>query len=172
MLPVDRYARYARTHVVLNVGIHDIDLALWYLPGDVIRVTALERNVQGGGTPDVVWAILETDAGGIAVIELLWLVPERSGVFLESSTEVVGSRGIGIVRQPGDGLSLWLEDGPSLPDTTLMPTIAGSVGGALREELGYFARCVMTAVAPTWVTGEDGIRALDVALRVRDAARG
>ena len=53
LLPVDRYATYERTHIALNVGVHDIDLALWLMDDDVTDVVAFERNIQGGGTPDL-----------------------------------------------------------------------------------------------------------------------
>jgi len=170
LLPVDRYAAYDRTHIVLNVGVHDLDLLLWYMDDDVTRVSAFQRNIQGGGTPDLVWAVLEFARGGLGVLNLQWLVPERTGVFLESLTEVTGSRGMATVRQPGDGISLWERDGPSFPDTTLSTSIAGSASGALREELTYFARCVLRNEAPTWVTAGDGLRSLELAIRVRDAA--
>jgi predicted dehydrogenase len=170
LLPVDRYAAYDRTHIVLNVGVHDIDLVLWLMDDEPIRVTALERNIQGGNTPDLVWSLIEFARGGIGVINLQWLVPERSGVFLESLTEVTGSAGMGSVRMPGDGLSLWGREGRSTPDTSLVTSIAGSASGALREELAYFARCVIRSEAPTWVTPGDGLRALELAMRVREAA--
>jgi predicted dehydrogenase len=170
MLPVDRFATYQRTHVMLNVGVHDLDLALWYLGGEVERVTAVERRVQGGATPDLVWAVLELAGGALAVVAVLWLLPTRSGVFVESLTEVTGTRGMATVRQPGDGLSLWLRDGPVAPDTTLAPVIAGDLTGALRDELQEFARCVIAGRSPTRVTPEDGLRALEVAHRVVAAA--
>lgn len=170
LLPVDRYATYDRTHVMANVGVHDIDLALWYMPGDVERVTTFERNIQGGGTPDVVWSVMEFDHGGIAVVTVLWLVPSKSGVFLDSLTEVAGTHGMGAVRQPGDGLTLWLQDGPQVPDMTLAPIIDGGLMGALRDELAYFAQCVLLGSHPRRVTGADGIRALEVALRIQTDA--
>jgi hypothetical protein len=138
---------------------------------EVVSVSAFERYVQGGATPDLLWAVLEFARGGIAVVNLQWLVPERTGVFLESMTEVTGARGMATVRQPGDGLSVWGPTGPRLPDTTLVPSIAGALGGALREELNYFARCVLRGATPTWVTPADGVRSLDIAIRVRDSAR-
>jgi predicted dehydrogenase len=42
--------------------------------------------------------------------------------------------------------------------------------GALRDELAYFASCVLEGRQPTRVTGEDAVLALDVANRIREAA--
>lgn len=170
LIPVDRYARYQRSHPSVNVTIHDVDLALWYMGADVERITAFERNVQGGDVPDVLHAVIEFRGGGLALVSTLWLVPPGAGVFLDSLTEVTGSKGMAFVRQPGDSTQVWRTSDRLSPDLTLAPAAGGLMTGALRDELAYFASCVLEGRQPTRVTGEDAVLALDVANRIREAA--
>jgi UDP-N-acetylglucosamine 3-dehydrogenase len=170
LVPRDRYATYQRTHPALNAAIHDVDLALWFADSDPKTVRAYERNVQGGAAPDVLWATVEFASGALAVLENLWLLPEQAGIWLDAETEIVGSRGMARVRFPGDTLSLWLERGPLTPDTTLVPVTQGAMSGALCDQFAYFARCIAAGTAPTRVTGEDALRALELTMAIIDSA--
>ncbi|MCA1646623.1 MAG: Gfo/Idh/MocA family oxidoreductase [Chloroflexi bacterium] len=170
LIPRDRYATYQRTHPALNAAIHDVDLALWFADSRPKTVRAYERNVQGGAAPDVLWATIEFASGALAVLENLWLVPVQAGVWLDAETEIVGSRGMARVRFPSDALSLWLERGPSLPDTMLASVAQGAMSGALCDQFAYFARCIAAGVPPARVTGEDALRALELTLAIIDSA--
>jgi len=170
LIPRDRYATYQRTHPALNAAIHDVDLALWFANSQPKTVRAYERNVQGGAAPDVLWATIEFASGALAVLESLWLVPEQAGVWLDAETEIVGSRGMARVRFPSDALTLWLERGLTLPDTTLAPTAQGAMSGALCDQFAYFARCVAAGTPPTRVTGDDALRALELTMAIIDSS--
>jgi predicted dehydrogenase len=170
LIPRDRYSTYQRTHPALNAAIHDMDLALWFADSRPKSVRAYERNLQGGATPDVLWATIEFANGALGVLENLWLVPEQAGVWLDAETEMVGSRGMARVRFPSDTLTLWLERGSSAPDTTLVPIAQGAMSGALCDQFAYFARCVAAGETPRRVTGDDALCAMELTMAIIDSA--
>lgn len=162
---------YLRTHGVLEASIHDIDVILWYAADRVKRVRALERNISGYPHPDAIWAWLEFEGGAVATVENMWLNPDQGGVVLNDAMQVTGTRGIGHIDMVNTGLSLWRESGYLAPDVSYEPRVRGEMFGALKEEIAYFARCVLEGHPPVVVIPEDGVEALRVALAVIEAAQ-
>jgi predicted dehydrogenase len=161
---------YLRTHGVLEASIHDLDVILWYAGDRVKRVQALQRNTGGYPHPDATWAWLEFEGGVVATVENMWLNPDQAGVSLNDAMQVTGTRGIAHLDMVNAGLGLWREGGYLQPDVSYEPRVRGEMFGALKEEIAYFARCVLEGRPPAVVTAEEGVEALRVALAIIKAA--
>jgi predicted dehydrogenase len=161
---------YLRTHSVLMLSIHDLDMILWYIGDRVKRVRGFQRNVQGYVNPDATWAFLEFENGAVATVESLWLSPDAAGVTQNDAMQVTGTRGIAHIDFTNTGLSLWRERRYLAPDVSYEPRVRGEMFGALKEELAYFTRCVLQARPPSVVTAEEAVEALRVALAIIESA--
>jgi predicted dehydrogenase len=85
-------------------------------------------------------------------------------MWLESETELIGSSGVARLQVPSESLSLLLEAGHQRPDPGLSALTPGQASGALKEELTYFAHCVLNGTPPTRLTPADGVESLRIAL--------
>jgi predicted dehydrogenase len=166
----DLLPRYGRIHPVLETGIHDIDLMLWYVGRPVRRVRGFARSITGGMHPETFWGVLEFDGGAIGVVETIWLLPKAAGIGLDDAFRVVGTRGVGDLHLTPGALSFWREEGYEVPDVSYDPRVMDSARGALREELAYFCDRVADGRAPELNTGTDGRRAVRVALALIESA--
>ena len=137
----DLLPRYGRIHPVLETGIHDIDMMLWYVGKPVRRVRGYARSITGGMNPDTFWGVLEFEGGALGVVETIWLLPKAAGIMLDDAFQVVGTRGVGNLHLVPGALSFWREDGYEVPDVSYDPRVMNSVRGALREELSYLCDC-------------------------------
>jgi predicted dehydrogenase len=165
--------KYSRTHPALMAAIHDVDLACWYLddvPHSVRAYAPREPGPVRGEAPDVLWSVLEFSDSRLAVIENAWVLPDTGGVWLESETELLGSRGVARLRTPGDTLELLLADGPERLDPAVAASTPWHPAGALRETLLYLTECVREGRVPTRLTVADALRALAVSFAVVEAA--
>ena len=116
--------------------------------------------------PDHLWSVLDFGQARVAVIETGWVLPAGHGAWLDSATRVIGNRGVGEVRQPGDSFYVSAGAGVEHPDTATVPYAFGASTGALREEIMYFVQCVRTGEMPVRVSPLDGVESLRVALAV------
>src|SRR5215211_6483942 len=145
-----------RVHPVFESMIHDLDLALWYLPSPVRRVYAQAHGAGDSVVPNTLVATLTAEDGALAVLQSTWLVPDAAPITLagppagpldlwgtiDAQLEVVGTLQVGKVDLMADGLHLWNDSAVRAPDTGLWPEVHGRVSGALREELSHFLDCV------------------------------
>jgi predicted dehydrogenase len=168
----------SRVHPVFESMIHDLDLALWYLPSPVRRVYA-QAGSASNGVPDTLVATLTAEDGALAVLQSTWLVPDAAPITLagppagpldlwgtiDAQLEVVGTSQVGKVDLTADGLSLWDDSRVRTPDTGLWPEVHGRVSGALREELSHFLDCARTGKQSPLVPPETGA----VAVRLAEA---
>jgi UDP-N-acetylglucosamine 3-dehydrogenase len=170
LLPRGRYLKYARNHSALMAGIHDYDLANWFLDSqpNVVRASSVDSPV--GTSPDLLWALLEYPGDRLAVVETAWVLPDEAGLWLEAELEVIGSAGVAHLHFPSDALSVYLPSGQERPDTTSVVDALGQQVGSLVDELSYFAHCIATAQPPSRVSPQDGTNALRTALAVAEAA--
>jgi predicted dehydrogenase len=149
----------SRVHPVFESMIHDLDLALWYLPAPVRRVYAQAGSTgDAEGVPNTLIATLTAEDGAIAVLQSTWLVPDAAPITLagppagpldlwgtiDAQLEIVGTSQVGGVDLMSGGLSLWNDSSVRAPDTGLWPEVHGKVSGALREELAHFLDCART----------------------------
>jgi predicted dehydrogenase len=160
-----------RAHPAFRTGVHDIDIALWYIGDHVVHVYALERSIQGKNYPDILWALLEFANGAIVCLESNWIVPRGAGLRSETLTEVNGTQGAARIRPPTDSLLLSYDQDRFSPNTVWWPTVHGSVGGALRNELAYFVKCVTEGTRPSVVTMEEALQSIRVAAAIVQSAQ-
>lgn len=161
---------YLRTHGILEASIHDIDVLLWYVQDRVKRVRAISRNTNDYPNPDATWVLLEFQNGAVAYLENLWLNPDNGGIGTNDAMQVTGTQGIAHIDFVNTGLSVWRETGYIVPDISHEPRVRGEMFGALKEELAYFARCVMEKRAPDVVSLDDAVHGLEVALAIIESA--
>ena len=161
---------YKRTPLVLETAIHDIDTMLWYTGKKVKSVRAYDVSVDPGKGADLTWAVLRFEGGALGVLETMWLLPDKTP-FLDDYLQVVTTSGVANLDILNSGLLVCHEDGAEVPDVSYEPRLRGSAYGALREELTYFALCVLQGQKPTILGPEDGVEALRVALAVVESAR-
>ena len=67
-------------------------------------------------------------------------------------------------------LGLCNADGFTGPDTTYWPRIGGVTGGALGEEVMYFANCVANGITPSVITPEQSMAAMETVLAAQQSA--
>lgn len=165
-----------RVHPVFESMIHDLDLALWYLPSPVRRVYA-QAGSADGGVPDTLVATLTAEDGSLAVLQSTWLVPDGAPITLagpptspfdlwgtiDAQIEVVGDAQVGRVDLISGAPSLWGDSAVRSPDPGLWPEVHGRVVGALREELSHFVDCVRAGEQSPLVPAETGATAVRLA---------
>lgn len=140
--PAELTKRYRRTHPLLETGILDVDVMLWLSQSTVRRVRAFTRTVNPAPTPDLVWGILEFASGALGVLETNWLAPSNGGVATDDALTVTGRRGSARIDLSRAPVSFSTDAGYVVPDISYEARWGREPGGALREELLYFVRCL------------------------------
>ena len=163
------FETYNAVNPFAEAGIHDVDLAGWYLDDRVKSVYAVKRHMQNPEAPDVCWAVLTFSKGAVCVIEQIWLVPDKAPWGGDIHLEVIGTKGTIKVRDPSNAMSIWTDDGVEHPDTQLWPTLYGNTAGDLKEELSYFADCVLQGRQPTIVPPGKDIEILKVCAAITES---
>lgn len=169
--PKKLYAIYSRAHAILENSIHDIDLCLWYTQDRVVNVRAFTRNIQGGDNPDINWSFLEFAGGAVACIETHWLIPDQAGIMTNDAMQVIGSKAVADIHLVPSALNLWKEQGAESVNTTYDARFAGTLRGAIKEELGYFVDCVRRGEPPKVITPREAFEALKVTLALIQSAQ-
>ena len=158
--------------VVIEPGIHTVDMLIWLAGSRVERVYAVGRCHNEWNVIDTWLATLEFEGGAAGVIEQVWHIPEGApGSWPHDNyIEVVGTEGIVHMRDPTDDFWTWSSERTTSPDYHLIADVAGQVVGALRNELSTFARCVSTGERPTLGTHDEIRHATRVALAIVESA--
>ncbi|MEB2362080.1 MAG: Gfo/Idh/MocA family oxidoreductase, partial [Bryobacteraceae bacterium] len=162
--------RYGRTHPVLENSIHDIDLMLWYTGKPVRRVRGFGRRVTTTMHPDTFWGVLEFEGGAVGIVETIWLLPAAAGIGLDDGVQLIGTAGTANIQLLPGNYNVLRETGYDVPDISYDPSVAGSVRGALRDELAYFCDCVADNIEPSVITPVEAKRAVRVALALIESA--
>ncbi len=158
---------------IVGDGVHDTDLMLWYTGEKIRSVYARTVAVRGLRYPDIGWTMYRFGSGAIGVVENAWFLPDSTPYALDERMEVIGTEGSLHIQEAPPGLAVSSRDGWHYPDTTYWPLLHGVRAGALREELAYFADCILSGRAPSVVTPEDSMEAVRACLAAeRSAATG
>jgi len=165
------FGHYARTHPVLHLGVHDLDLMLWLLNEPLTVNQAWERNTLGKANPDVAWVALESESGVLCQLAVSWLLPGDSPAGIVAELEVIGTEGTALVRSPAPTLTLWRDQGVETPDTAIWPDLAGVTAGALQDELRHFLRLAAGQAAFDFADTERARSALALALDAIERAQ-
>jgi myo-inositol 2-dehydrogenase/D-chiro-inositol 1-dehydrogenase len=141
-----------------DMGVHDADLARWYLGEEPIEVMAFGSNlvdpaIGAAGDIDIGMALLRTDRGALCHINLSRLA--RYGY--DQRVEVLGTLGMA-QAQNRTPASVEVATAAGVSSTSPHYWFPQRYADAYRAEVEAFVEAV-TGGAPPPVTGEDGQRA-------------
>jgi len=157
---------------ILLDAIHDTDLMLWYLKGEKVKsVYATWLNAAGAPNPEVTWAVYNFESGTKGVCESMWYLPDNTPFAIDAKMEILGTDGVIYIDCGNSGLEVNDKSGTKRYDTMHWPIIYGGIVGALKEEIAYFAECVVNDAKPDIVTPLEARRALEVVLAAEESAR-
>ena len=145
--------------LIMDLGIHDFDLARWMMGREVVRVSSegarlAYPELSEAGDIDNAVINLRFQDGAVGNVDL-----SRNAVYgFDSRTEVLGTKGAVVVgRQRESDLMLFAPQG-SAP-----PTSAGRFDSAYVEEIRHFVDCVAHDRSPE-MTGEEARLASAIAI--------
>jgi len=155
---------------IIGDGVHDTDLMLWYSGGKVVSAYAQTVNLRQFKHPDLGWTLYRFDTGAIGVLENAWCLPDTTAFQIDERMEIIGTEGSIHIHETHPNFSICDQTGWHSPDTTYWPSLHGVRAGALREELGYFIRCVLEGRRPTAITPEESASAVRACLAAEKSA--
>jgi UDP-N-acetylglucosamine 3-dehydrogenase len=164
--------RIGDTGVAMDLATHDLDL-MCVLAGEPVRITAETDRKAHRMNEDLVAALIRFDSGAVGVLEVNWLTPDKVRQLV-----VTGERGMFVVDYLNQHLTLY-ENAQASEAWDTIAIFEGVTEGnvtrfalprvePLRAQLEAFVLAVR-GEAPVAVTGEDGLRAVRVALAVVEA---
>jgi predicted dehydrogenase len=168
--------RYAgKLPLALHVTVHDVDLVLWMLKGQhpvSVYAQQTDRLLGQIGTQDSIAAIVRFSDGTVVNFESAWSLPSGARHMIDARLELIGTEGSFEV-QCGDSGLYFADNGRSQEiDTQHWPTLAGRVGGDLRQQLMAVLEWLEGADRPI-ASGEDALRSLELTLAmIRSAETG
>lgn len=167
-----RSGKYAS--VAFHVGIHDVDLALWFAdsPPSYVFAAKTEKLLKTVGVEDSIASTIVHKDGSISTVGSTWVLPDSLGSGVNASFEVFGTKGfvsvdIGVER----GLRMFSEnDGWQYPDIWHWPKEMNGLGGCLKAEIDHFVHCVINDKEPL-ITASDARKAVAVTLAALESAK-
>ncbi len=151
-------------------AVHDTDLMLWFTGSRIETAYAQTLSVRGLPNPDLGWTTYRFASGAIGVCENVWMLPEKTPYRIDERMEVIGTEGCLSIQENSANFSVCDAEGWRAPDTTYWPLIGDSRGGALRDELAYFAGCIRDGRKPDIVTPEEAAAAVKACLAAEESA--
>ncbi|MCL1976985.1 MAG: Gfo/Idh/MocA family oxidoreductase [Candidatus Bathyarchaeota archaeon] len=142
--------------IVKDTAIHDIDVMHFISGEKPISIYAKMGNMRHRQFEDYAQIMLTYESGKTAFIESNWLTPYKI-----RSLNVTGSEAI--MRLDYNSQELWIENAVE----TVQPR--NSFKEPLKAELEHFAECIIEKKTPM-ITGEDGYRALEIALAAMESS--
>ncbi len=145
-----------RTSMLYYVGVHDIDIVLWYVKSQIKEIHA--KKISKVYDEDCIFVLFSFINGAIGTLEFSWSLPKSFPPHLWSEVEVVGTKGAGYIDICDQKLIVFT-DRLHLPDTFYSPEYNGQIFGGLRDELAHFVDATINNkefLMPT----EDSIKAV------------
>ena len=158
-----------RVSVEQYLAVHDLDLMLWYLNDEVVRVTAeiVAGPVQNElGVHDICWTMFKTRRGAVGIVESGWVLPAKLGMGGDVRFEVVGSKGIAYGQVLPNTVAICNDDGWQFPDVQHWSKLHGNLVGWYAEQVRCFVQSIERDEPPV-ATGDDGRRSLEVIIAAR-----
>ncbi len=160
--------------VAMDLATHDLDL-MCELAGRPVRVAAESDRKAHRSHEDLLAAVLRFDSGIIGLLEVNWLTPDKV-----RQLTVTGERGMFVVDYLNQHLTLY-ENAQATEAWETIAIFEGVTEGnvtryaiprvePLRAQLEAFVSAVR-GDAPVAVTGEDGLRAVKLALAAVEAGQ-
>lgn len=156
---------------IVGDAIHDTDIMLWFTGDTVASAYAQTVSVRNLKFPDIGQTMYRFKGGATATLETVWCMPEKTPFDIDERMSIIGTEGIIHVQDTFPNLGIVSADKLHSPDTTYWPMFDGVRGGALREELAYFARCALKGETPAIGRPEDAAAALEATLAAEESAR-
>ena len=156
---------------IVGDAIHDTDLMLWFTGDRVISAYAQTVSVRNLKFPDIGQTMYRFAGGATATLETVWCMPEKTPFDIDERMSIIGTEGIIHIQDTFPNLGIVSSDKLHSPDTTYWPMFDGVRGGALREELAYFAGCALKGQHPAIGRPEDAAAALEATLAAEESAR-
>jgi predicted dehydrogenase len=156
------------TGVVLDLMIHDIDIVLSLIKGEVLTVDGVGKRVRSD-YEDIASAVLQFENGSIASITSSRLSETRIRTMSVSQDKAFitldfESQDIDIYR--GASASFFVSQREiTYKQESFVERVKVQKENALKEELLHFIDCILGRTEPI-VSGEDDIKTLDVTLRI------
>jgi len=155
--------------LIVDMAIHDFDLARWLVGSEVERVSAegatlVCDELKAVGDIDNAVINLRFASGAIGNVE----VSRNAFYGYDIRTEVLGSEGAVTIGAHGYTPVLLLTRAGGQHD--LMPYLMERFGDAYRAQLQHFVDCLRDGKPPS-VGGADGLAALKIALAATQAQR-
>jgi myo-inositol 2-dehydrogenase / D-chiro-inositol 1-dehydrogenase len=147
--------------VFLDTAIHDYDSVRFLSGSEVSEVfatasTLITKDRNGPFDIDTFVTVLRLESGALASVTNSL----RAAYGYEAGAEVFGSKGKIVIAPYGGGVRRFDAGGVV---ATYPQTYLERFGAAYRAELADFVRCIIDDDLPA-VTGDDGVRALEIAL--------
>ncbi|MFE0014957.1 Gfo/Idh/MocA family protein [Mesorhizobium sp. NPDC059054] len=165
--------RYAgKLPLALHVTVHDVDLVLWMLSGQVpvsVYAQQTDRLLGSIGTQDSIAAIVRFSDGTVVNFESAWSLPSGARHMIDARLEMIGTEGSFEVQCGDSGLYFADNARSHEIDTQHWPTMAGRVGGDLRQQLLAVLEWLDGADRPI-ASGEDALRSLELTLAMIQSA--
>ncbi|HUQ90462.1 MAG TPA: Gfo/Idh/MocA family oxidoreductase [Bryobacteraceae bacterium] len=155
---------------IMGDGIHDTDLMLWFTGAKIETAYAQTLSVRGLRYPDIGWTMYRFSGGAIGVCENVWFLPEKTPYRIDERMEVIGTGGALYIQETPASVSVCDREGWRSPDTTYWPMLHGERAGALRDELQYFANCILENREPTVITPPEALEAVRACLAAEQSA--
>jgi UDP-N-acetylglucosamine 3-dehydrogenase len=160
-----------KTTVLHYLAVHDVDWMLWAMGEPVTEAyAASSRKVAGDlGVDDSFFVTLRFAGGAVGCVQVGWVLPEGNPADLDAYLEVVGSAGSAHIDTSNAGVRV---EGarPRRVDTTYGFPVGGAAGGALRDEVNHFLRCLQTGEPPL-IDGPQARAAVAVVAAAAESAR-
>ena len=156
---------------IVGDAIHDTDLMLWFTGDRVISAYAQTVSVRNLKFPDIGQTMYRFAGGATATLETVWCMPEKTPFDIDERMSIIGTDGIIHIQDTFPNLGIVSSDKLHSPDTTYWPMFEGVRGGALREELAYFAGCALKGQQPAIGRPEDAAAALEATLAAEESSR-
>jgi UDP-N-acetylglucosamine 3-dehydrogenase len=97
-------------------------------------------------------------------------MPESAPFVIDERMSIIGSKGFLQVQDTFPNFSLCNADGFTGPGTTYWPRIGCVTGGALAEEVMYFANFLAGGITPNVITPEQSMAAMETVLAAQESA--
>ena len=155
-----------KTYPLLDAGIHDIDLMLWYTQDRVERIYTEAASSLDLPYPNIMASILKFKRGAVGIVENFCNLPDRVAFpfNVDARMDVTGTKGSASLDFSRHSLSLCGEKGWENPDTYYWPEVHGRTVGDLRGEFEYFIGCILNGKKPELNNAQEARASLEVAL--------
>jgi predicted dehydrogenase len=160
-----------RVSSIVGDSIHDTDLMLWYTRDKIVRVYSDAANVKEMLNQGVTWTVYKFKDGGVGVVEAARLLRDNTPFNIDARMEIIGTEGAIYIDLSDECIQVNDREGFRMPDTVHWPVMHGKRVGALKEEIAYFADCVMNCKEPTVIRPEEARTALEAVLAAERSAK-